>query len=88
MVKHEVIPPDGRERVGAAVEPADALHEVLVSPIVESADDRRFSVCGHRRGEFMCRDSHLVEIGVEDGEGTIVTDGGQHGGTGAETDAG
>lgn len=44
-----MIPSDGRECVGAAVEPADALHEVLVSPIAESADDHVFSVCGHRR---------------------------------------
>lgn len=49
MVKHEVVPPDGRECVGAAVAPADALHKVLVSPIAQSADGRVVSVCGRRR---------------------------------------
>ena len=91
MVKHEVIPPDGCERVGAAVEPANTLHKVLVSLITESADNRVFSVCGHRRGErkeFVCRNSHWVEFGVQNSKGTVVTNGGQHGGAGAEKGAG
>lgn len=52
VVKHQVVPADGRESVGAAVNPADALHEVLVPTISESADDRGFSVCCHRRGDW------------------------------------
>lgn len=47
-----------------------------------------FVDAGETTGEFMCGDLHLLEFRVQNHQGTIVTDGGQHGGTGVETDPG
>lgn len=41
VVKHQVVPADGGQGVGAAALPGDALHEVLVLAISESAGRRR-----------------------------------------------
>lgn len=63
-----MVPSDGGEAVGAAVEPADAPHEVLVPPIAESADERVVSVCGHRRGHRSVHVQRLTLLGVQSSE--------------------
>lgn len=65
MVKHEVVPADGGEAVGAALKPADVVHEVLVSAISESADDRGFSVCGGGREDWRVDVQRLTLVGVQ-----------------------
>lgn len=68
VVKHQVVPSHGGERVGATVEPADALHKVLVPPIAESADEHVFSVCGHGREEPRVCVSRLTLGGAQRSE--------------------
>lgn len=44
VVKHEMIPADGTESVGATVEPANTLDKVLVSPISQATKEEQIII--------------------------------------------
>lgn len=94
VVKHKVIPAYGCDSVGATVEPAHTFDKVLVSPISKStAEEYMISIFNFfflndtgltRCFSMKCKNSHFLQLRVQNSEGTIITYGGEQRGTGVE----